>query len=176
MKTQNSFILGMLALPFVLGPLSVAFAGSVVTPNTFIGGTTALATEVNANFAAHQAAINDNNARILALSSDLNVLAVAHIDGFGTPSVSRSVNRVNGATISVSRSGNLPVGVYTVHFGFDVSDRYLFVSAGGQDAASGVGAALVSASPSAIFGSNALRVEVKNASGLVDTRFFISIQ
>jgi hypothetical protein len=174
-KNQNSFILGMLVLPLAFGALGVAFAGSVATPNSFTGGTTALATEVNANFAAHEAAINDNDARIDALSSDLNVLAVAHIDGFGTPSVSRSSNRVNRVGVTVTRSGGLPTGIYAVDFGFDVSNRYLFATAGGQAPGSGVGAALVSITPS-IFGNTRVRVEIKNESGLVDSRFFISIQ
>ncbi len=63
-RDYSSFTIGMLVLPLGLVGLGVALASSVSTPNTFVGGTTAVAAEVNANFAAHEAAINDNDARI----------------------------------------------------------------------------------------------------------------
>jgi hypothetical protein len=44
-------------------------AGSVTLPNTFQAGTRAVAAEVNANFAAIESAVDDNDARIAALES-----------------------------------------------------------------------------------------------------------
>ena len=48
---------------------STAIAGSVSTPNTFVAGDTAQASEVNGNFAAHETEINDNDARIASLEA-----------------------------------------------------------------------------------------------------------
>ncbi len=64
MSSKKTYIAGMATLPLALFGLCAAFASSVATPNTFVSGTTAVAAEVNANFAAHAAAINDNDARI----------------------------------------------------------------------------------------------------------------
>ncbi|MDF1701156.1 MAG: hypothetical protein P1V36_08365 [Planctomycetota bacterium] len=62
---------GMLVLPLALITAGVLYADSVSTPNTFVAGTAAVADEVNANFAAHEAAINDNDSRLSALESTL---------------------------------------------------------------------------------------------------------
>jgi hypothetical protein len=58
----------MVAVGLVLFSLA-AFAGDVTIPNTFTAGTTAKAAEVNANFAAVEAAVDDNDARIDTLVS-----------------------------------------------------------------------------------------------------------
>lgn len=46
-------------------------AGSITVPNTFTGGTTASAAEVNANFDAVKSAVDDNDARITENTSDI---------------------------------------------------------------------------------------------------------
>lgn len=48
-----------------------ASAGDLNIPNTFISGTPAVAAEVNANFAATEAAVDDNNARINDNAADI---------------------------------------------------------------------------------------------------------
>ena len=54
----------LLAFPFLV----VVLMGSAYTiTNTFTGGTTAVASQVNANFSAAKTAIDDNDARIDAL-------------------------------------------------------------------------------------------------------------
>ena len=70
-------ILAVTAL--VLSVLDVAVAGPVTTPNAFTGGTPAVAAEVNANFAAFEAAVNDNDTRIAQLLAD-NVALVRRLD------------------------------------------------------------------------------------------------
>jgi hypothetical protein len=45
------------------------FASTVVLPHTFVGGSTASASEVNENFQALADAVNDNDARIAALEA-----------------------------------------------------------------------------------------------------------
>jgi hypothetical protein len=46
-----------------------AFASDVTIPNTFVAGATASASEVNVNFAAVEAAIDDNDARLDAMAA-----------------------------------------------------------------------------------------------------------
>ena len=50
-------------------------AGSVTVPNTFVGGTSASASEVNANFDAIKAEVDDNDSRITTNTSDINANA-----------------------------------------------------------------------------------------------------
>lgn len=69
MGSRSNFAMGLVVAPLVLAGLTVVFASSVSTPNTFSAGTTIIAAEVNANFAAMQAAINDNDARLNAQES-----------------------------------------------------------------------------------------------------------
>lgn len=172
MRNSRTFVLGMLVVPMALCGLGLAFASSVSTPNTFVSGAPALASEVNANFAAHEAAINDNDAVLGNFGTRLGVLAVAHIDGsLATPSVSRFDTRSGSPTSpTVTR---VQTGIFRINFGFDVSDRFYFVSPGAGNNASG-GAAFASARPTAVFGQ--VQVEIKTGAGLVDGKFYISIQ
>lgn len=48
-----------------------ALAGNITVPNTFVDGTTASAGEVNANFDSIVSAVNDNDSRITANSTDI---------------------------------------------------------------------------------------------------------
>ena len=164
----------MIAVPIALAGLSVALAGFASTPHTFVAGNLAVAEEVNRNFAAHAAAINDNDARLNTVESQ-GVLAMVHVEGSGTPTVTRSENRVSNTAITVSRTPGFSTGIYSVDFGFDVSDRFYFATPGSSDASQGVGAAMISAKP--LTGNvNAVRVEIKTASGLADSRFFLMIR
>ena len=74
MSKRTHFVLGMLVLPLLLVGLGIGYAASVSTPNNFVAGTPVLAAEVNANFAAHAAGINDNDSRISALEATHGVL------------------------------------------------------------------------------------------------------
>ncbi len=69
MKPNKKFILGMMVVPLALVGIGLTYASSVTTPNTFVGGTMAVASEVNANFAAHAAAINGNDSDLRGLMS-----------------------------------------------------------------------------------------------------------
>lgn len=66
---RRHWTLAMTLSAIVLAIPLAAYAGSVVLPNVFTNGTTANAPEVNANFDALVAGVNDNDARIDALSS-----------------------------------------------------------------------------------------------------------
>lgn len=59
-----------------------AWASSLTLPNTFTAGTTAKASEVNANFAAVKAAVDDNNARITALQTVATYTAPTFFTGW----------------------------------------------------------------------------------------------
>jgi hypothetical protein len=60
----------------------VAWAGSVTLPFNFTAGTTARASEVNANFAAVKTAVDDNNTRITALETITPVAAPTFFSGW----------------------------------------------------------------------------------------------
>lgn len=65
MKITKSHLAG--AAAFVLCGATAAVASSVTLPHTFTAGTSAQAAQVNANFAAVQAAVDDNDARITTI-------------------------------------------------------------------------------------------------------------
>lgn len=77
MKNHTAFVLGLFTLPVLVLLAMVVHASSVTTPTTFVSGTTILASEVNDNFAAHEAAINDNDSRIDALEAGLPIVTYA---------------------------------------------------------------------------------------------------
>lgn len=172
MKNSRTFVLGMLVVPIALCGLGLAFASSVSTPNTFVSGTPALASEVNANFAALEAAINNNDSVLGNFGTRLGTLAVAHIDGsLATPSVTRFDSRSGGPNApTVTR---IATGIFLINFGFALNQRFIFASPGTAGPVSG-GAAYVSASPTATFGQ--VQVEIKTGAGLVNGQFYISIQ
>ena len=105
--------IGLTVLLLALLSVTVAFGGSVSTPNTFVPNTPALASEVNANFSAHEAAINDNNARVSALegvSGQLHFPANALGEDPNSPIIQREFdgflwqhNGVEGAHLTVMR-------------------------------------------------------------------------
>jgi hypothetical protein len=94
-------------------PLAVA-AGTVTVPNTFTNGTAADAGEVNANFDAVEAAVNDNDSRITTAQStaDSNAagisLSATAISGntsnisTNTAAISSSATAISGNTSNIS--------------------------------------------------------------------------
>ena len=105
MKNRNSFVIGMLAVPLALLGLGVAVASNVVTPNSFTPGTTAMAAEVNSNFAAHANAINDNHARISTLESPVaSGSLLANLDITDLGAVANAYVRTGGA-VTVTHNG-----------------------------------------------------------------------
>jgi hypothetical protein len=76
---------GIVGLPVLLVLLAVPLvvaAGTVANLNTFVNGTPADADDVNANFDAVEAAVNDNNSRILSPEALLNeVFAAGYVTG-----------------------------------------------------------------------------------------------
>ena len=132
MKDKNGFVLGMIVVPLTLVGIGVTYASSVVTPNLFVAGTTAVAAEVNANFAAHAAAINDNDSRITTLegagpvnhtmSSSLNISSVTANSSYQKiADVLTFTKQRSGSTIEVILNSRLSVGGFAggasgVHF------------------------------------------------------------
>jgi hypothetical protein len=68
MRLSRDTLVGLVAGAVIATPL-VVVASSVTLPNLFTNGTTADATEVNANFNAVKAAIDDNDGRLTALET-----------------------------------------------------------------------------------------------------------
>ena len=111
MRNSTAFVLGALVVPAVICGMAAVFASSVTVPNVFTGGTPAIAAEVNANFAAVEAAINDNNARIESLEGGavLGTEPLCIIRG----SVNADGSIENGTGFSVVKGGT---GEYTIVF------------------------------------------------------------
>ncbi len=116
MESKNRFVLGTMIVPFALVGIGVVYASSVVTPNTFVAGTPAVAAEVNVNFAAHAAAINDNDARIdnasrIEVTTPSTHVSVANGDTSLHELTSVLVNAPSAGKVIVTMTG------YTVFFG-----------------------------------------------------------
>ena len=163
MTKNRSFVWGLVVTPLALLGLSVALASNVSVPHDFQAGTPAIAAEVNQNFGAVAAAINDNDARISLNDSRLTSIEGGAIDG---TIKAAAIIDANAAQTSVARSFHtmgLPVtvtelagtGYYEVDFGFDLTNRYWMVSLGHPAAAataSGIiDTALRSGNPNAIW-------------------------
>ena len=173
MKSQKSFVLGMLVLPLAFTALGLAVASSVDTPHIFVSGTPALASEVNENFAAHQEAINNNDSVLGFFGTRLGTQAVAYVDGLGiVPTVVRFESR-SGSTTSPTVT-RLSTGVFLVNFSFIVSDRFIFVSVVGlQNPAPSDVPVFASVRVS---GTSQVRVELNGETGPKNRGFFLSIQ
>ncbi len=61
--------IGLVLFVALMGINSAVWSGSVTVPNTFTGGTKAMASEVNDNFNAVANEVNDNDSRIAALEA-----------------------------------------------------------------------------------------------------------
>ena len=87
MKHMRQILLTVLATLTI----SVSLAGEVSIPNSFIAGTPAHASEVNANFDAIKAAVNDNNARINTMLSQAQTPAYKYKNVIGTLSIDKNI-------------------------------------------------------------------------------------
>ncbi len=88
------------ALIVALG--EAALASSVTTPNTFTPGTTAQASQVNANFSAIQTAVNDNASRITTLEGQKRIVSKAFATGWGSQPGSTGADLFVSPTVSVT--------------------------------------------------------------------------
>ena len=138
-RTINRTVIVLVACTFAALASDSADADPVTTPNMFTSGSPAVAAEVNANFLAFEAAVNDNDARIQSLqaeneefakTNDDLLLRVQELEAFivelravmslqddnqGNPAVVFSgvnvqINNGQGATESINGLGNLIVG------------------------------------------------------------------
>lgn len=147
---HTHFLLGVLVAPVAFVGLTAVFASSVTVPNTFVAGTPAVAAEVNANFSAVAAAINDNDLRLTS--------AEARLDGIESTGLVQGAAFCEGATETVQRSFNnqgaaptvtrLAEGFYEVTFpGFsDMNQRFYSITVGNPVSATPDGYATASAS------------------------------
>lgn len=69
----------LLVLLFICLNATAAFASDVTIPNDFVGGTTASAAEVDANFSAVETAVDDNDARLDVLGA-MDIIVSSEID------------------------------------------------------------------------------------------------
>ena len=103
MTNNRQLLIGMLIVPIALAGIGVAVASTVATPNTFTAGTTAVAAQVNANFAAHQAAINDNAASLPQVFAQLDS------DAGGVSEVGTGQKEINSINVNLPSSGVLVI-------------------------------------------------------------------
>lgn len=94
MKFNKSFVFGMLVVPCALAGLTGVFASDVTLPHVFSPNTPARADEVNENFAAVQAAVDDNHSLIQGLRN-------------GPQAINQSV-------MTTARFPDLDPGTYTI--------------------------------------------------------------
>ena len=97
-----TLMLVLLAIPLVVA------AGSVTVPYTFVNGTTADATQVNANFDAVEGAVNDNDARITTVVGTANA---AQVRVSGSCAVGSSIRAIaDDGTVTCEVDDNLEIG------------------------------------------------------------------
>jgi hypothetical protein len=87
----------IIAAILFFGFLSALWGSDVTIPNTFTGGMPAYATEVNDNFSAVAAAVNDNDARLDILDAQSTVRSVE-----GVSNDNGNIDLVPGGTVSIS--------------------------------------------------------------------------
>ncbi len=110
-------------------PATQAFAATAVIPNQFVSGTTALASEVNANFSAVKNAVDDNNGRVSGNETDitdlLNRVATLELKLAGQMTVFIKANGQN-IGVAVNAESNLAgsiesyIGISFNEYGFEV--------------------------------------------------------
>ena len=141
MKSSTRFAAGMAVVPLTLLGIGVAIASSVVTPNTFVGGTTAVAAEVNANFVAHAAAINDNDLRIDQHEARLGDVSRIELEENNASvnflDLETGVKEVDSVTIDAPTAGNVLV-ISTGHCLFFEDDRTIFMGVSDQNTTLGL--------------------------------------
>jgi hypothetical protein len=114
-RMRKSFLVSLGVQAVLLAAFLVvpgAIASTVTIPHTFVGGTTALASEVNANFQAVKAAVDDNDARIAVLE-DASVFGdVETLDSFrGVVAADGTILSGGGFTVTKGAAGQ-----YTLDF------------------------------------------------------------
>ena len=92
-------------------------AGSITVPNTFVGGTPATASEVNANFSAIKSAVDDNDSRITTNAGDISA---------NTSNITANTNAINSL-------GSLSVFVNGVRIGALLEFQFQERSGGMQE-------------------------------------------
>ncbi|MDJ0972923.1 MAG: hypothetical protein QNJ98_00510 [Planctomycetota bacterium] len=101
------------ALVLVLAVFSVSVAGPVNVPNTFVPGDVADANQVNANFAAVEAAVNDNDTRISANTQALvngpRVWAEQDANSGGVNVIDAASKEINSLSINAPSNGVLVI-------------------------------------------------------------------
>ena len=112
---NRSFFMGVLVLPLAVLGLGIALASDVTIPNTFVANTPALAAEVNANFAAVEAAIDDNDARLDTLEAATGPTSQGQVRGYvfftGAAGTVGNSFMTTGGTPTVTRNA---AGSYTI--------------------------------------------------------------
>lgn len=110
-RTVGRLAVGLLLASVVVtaaGP-RLATAGSVSTPNAFTAGTTISASQMNANFQALEAEINDNHARIAALEALLAGVTRSG-DTVVLTGLNLQVRNGQAGTETADGTGNLIIG------------------------------------------------------------------
>ena len=163
-----------------LALFGVATAGPVNTPVTFQPNTPARASEVNTNFAAHEAAIDDNDSRITSNSNRLTNLEGGLVNGIvrGAAAINEdgTVDRffnLRGGNVTIFKNS---VGVYRVTFQnfTDLQNRFYSVTVGLPDGGGEEG--FGSVSPFFNSPNDTLFVETRDESGtLVDRPFHLIV-
>lgn len=70
-------IKNVIALTLSVSCATLAIAGEVAIPNTFVSGEAAVAADVNDNFSAVKSAVDDNDSRISALETETGFISVS---------------------------------------------------------------------------------------------------
>jgi len=96
-----SVLLVLLAIPLVVA------AGTLTVPNTFTNGTTADADQVNDNFGAVKAAVDDNDSRITAAQSTADAAAAGH-------TVNTDTQLTNAQVAAAATAEGFVTGAHTV--------------------------------------------------------------
>ena len=137
MKNRTVFTLGMCVMPVAMLGIGVALASSVATPNTFIAGTPAVAAQVNDNFTAHAAAINDNDTRI---TNKVVVESNADAGFTGIPNANSALFEMNSVMITAPSAGKVHV-TWHGHTVFFEDGKSVAYAVSDQNAAMPAGAA-----------------------------------
>lgn len=107
---KRLYLVTIPGLCLVLLLAGVSQGSSVAIPNTFTAGTTAEAAQVNANFAAVAAAVNDNHTRITTLENGrTQVFASTDNNSPGVSVTSTGQKEMNSVTFTVPTDGFLLV-------------------------------------------------------------------
>ena len=115
-------VAAMLAIA-LMGTAVIGYASSVTTPHTFTAGTTISASEMNNNFAAIKAAVDDNDSRITSLTTGMGRIFLP------APSSTGTFELPNGVSTSV----NFSVGKPDDYTSGTMTINVLLSGCGGQD-------------------------------------------